>query len=94
LGAIGEGNAAFFRGGHIRLKVNIWATHGRNTTKVPGRLMLTVLASMAEFERRLIGIRTSEGRAPSPRAKSRPKAHPRHGASRASAARTISRLTT
>jgi DNA invertase Pin-like site-specific DNA recombinase len=29
---------------------------------MPGRLMLTVRASMAEFERRLIGIRTSEGR--------------------------------
>jgi hypothetical protein len=63
LGAIGEGNAAFFRGGHIRLKVNIWATHGPNTTKVHGRLMLTVLASMAEFETAAYRIRTSEGRA-------------------------------
>jgi DNA invertase Pin-like site-specific DNA recombinase len=39
-----------------------------NTTTAHGRLMLTVLAGLAEFERELIRARTSEGRA---RAKAR-----------------------
>jgi DNA invertase Pin-like site-specific DNA recombinase len=34
-----------------------------NTTTAHGRLMLTVLAGLAEFERELIRTRTSEGRA-------------------------------
>jgi DNA invertase Pin-like site-specific DNA recombinase len=34
-----------------------------NTTTAHGRLMLTVLAGLAEFERELIHTRTSEGRA-------------------------------
>src|SRR3984893_16237905 len=34
-----------------------------DTTTAHGRLMLTVLAGLAEFERELIRIRTSEGRA-------------------------------
>jgi hypothetical protein len=37
--------------------------HGLNTTTSHGRLMLTVLGGLAEFERDLIRARTSEGRA-------------------------------
>jgi DNA invertase Pin-like site-specific DNA recombinase len=42
----------------------LWA----DTTTLDGRLMLTVLGGLAEFERELIRARTSEGRA---RAKAR-----------------------
>jgi DNA invertase Pin-like site-specific DNA recombinase len=38
------------------------ATHGPNTTTPQGRLMLTVLGGLAEFERELIRVRTGEGR--------------------------------
>jgi DNA invertase Pin-like site-specific DNA recombinase len=58
LALIGEKKAAF------RSLGDAWA----NTTTAHGRLMLTVLAGLAEFERELIRARTSEGRA---RAKAR-----------------------
>jgi DNA invertase Pin-like site-specific DNA recombinase len=38
------------------------ATHGPKTTTPQGRLMLTVLGGLAEFERELIRVRTGEGR--------------------------------
>ena len=44
------------------------ADAGADTTTAHGRLMLTVLGGLAEFERELIRARTSEGRA---RAKAR-----------------------
>ena len=47
------GNGAGFRSLHDR-----WA----DTTTAHGRLMLTVLGGLAEFERELIRARTSEGR--------------------------------
>ena len=53
LGAIAEGGAAF------RSLGDPWA----DTTSAHGRLMLTVLAGLAEFERELIRVRTGEGRA-------------------------------
>jgi len=37
-------------------------THGRTTTTAHGRLMLTVLGGLAEFERELIRARTGECR--------------------------------
>jgi DNA invertase Pin-like site-specific DNA recombinase len=37
--------------------------HGADTTTPHGRLMLTVLGRLAEFERELILARTSDGRA-------------------------------
>jgi DNA invertase Pin-like site-specific DNA recombinase len=58
LAAITEKNAGF------RSLGDAWA----DTTTAHGRLMLTVLGGLAEFERELIRIRTGEGRA---RAKAR-----------------------
>ena len=58
LAIIAEKKAAF------RSLGDTWA----DTTTAHGRLMLTVLAGLAEFERELIRARTSEGRA---RAKAR-----------------------
>jgi DNA invertase Pin-like site-specific DNA recombinase len=52
------------RGGTFRSLADAWA----DTTTPHGRLMLTVLGGLAEFERDLIKTRTSEGRA---RAKAR-----------------------
>src|SRR3954447_9490408 len=52
LALIAEKKAAF------RSLGDTWA----NTTTAHGRLMLTVLAGLAEFERELIRARTSEGR--------------------------------
>jgi DNA invertase Pin-like site-specific DNA recombinase len=52
------------RGAGFRSLGNTWA----DTTTPHGRLMLTVLGGLAEFERELIRARTSEGRA---RAKAR-----------------------
>jgi DNA invertase Pin-like site-specific DNA recombinase len=53
LAAIAEKEAAF------RSLADTWA----DTTTPHGRLMVTVLAGLAEFERELIRARTSEGRA-------------------------------
>jgi DNA invertase Pin-like site-specific DNA recombinase len=53
LGAVAEKGAAF------RSLSDPWA----DTTTPHGRLMLTVLGGLAEFERELIRSRTSEGRA-------------------------------
>jgi DNA invertase Pin-like site-specific DNA recombinase len=47
-----------------------------DTTSAHGRLMLTVLGGLAEFERELIRTRTGEGRA---RAKARPSARREDG---------------
>ena len=47
------------RGAGFRSLADVWA----DTTTPHGRLMLTVLAGLAEFERELIKARTSEGRA-------------------------------
>jgi DNA invertase Pin-like site-specific DNA recombinase len=47
------------RGVHFRSLSDAWA----DTTTAHGRLMLTVLGGLAEFERSLIIARTSEGRA-------------------------------
>lgn len=47
------------RGAGLRSLADVWA----DTTTPHGRLMLTVLGGIAEFERELIRIRTSEGRA-------------------------------
>lgn len=47
------------RGAGFRSLADVWA----DTTTAHGRLMLTVLAGLAEFERSLIIARTSEGRA-------------------------------
>jgi DNA invertase Pin-like site-specific DNA recombinase len=58
LGTIAESGAGF------RSMSDTWA----DTTTAHGRLMLTVLGGLAEFERELIRIRTGEGRA---RAKAR-----------------------
>jgi len=58
LAAIGDQKAGF------RSLGDAWA----DTTTAHGRLMLTVLGGLAEFERELIRIRTGEGRA---RAKAR-----------------------
>jgi DNA invertase Pin-like site-specific DNA recombinase len=69
LAAITEKRAGF------RSLGDAWA----DTTTAHGRLMLTVLGGLAEFERELIRIRTGEGRArQGERTKSRPKAqaHP------------------
>ena len=52
------------RGAGFRSLMDTWA----DTTTAHGRLMLTVLGGLAEFERELIKSRTSEGRA---RAKAR-----------------------
>jgi DNA invertase Pin-like site-specific DNA recombinase len=52
LAAIADRKAGF------RSLGDIWA----NTTSAHGRLMLTVLAGLAEFERELIRARTGEGR--------------------------------
>src|SRR6476620_3310451 len=53
LAAIAERKAGF------RSLIDAWA----DTTTAHGRLMLTVLGGLAEFERELIRARTSEGRA-------------------------------
>lgn len=53
LGIIADKKAAF------RSLGDVWA----DTTTAHGRLMLTVLAGLAEFERELIRVRTGEGRA-------------------------------
>lgn len=58
LGVVADKGAAF------RSLGDVWA----DTTTAHGRLMLTVLAGLAEFERELIRSRTGEGRA---RAKAR-----------------------
>jgi DNA invertase Pin-like site-specific DNA recombinase len=58
LGTIGDKGAGF------RSLGDVWA----DTTTAHGRLMLTVLGGLAEFERELIRARTGEGRA---RAKAR-----------------------
>jgi DNA invertase Pin-like site-specific DNA recombinase len=47
------------KGAGFRSLADTWA----DTTTPHGRLMLTVLAGLAEFERELIRARTSEGRA-------------------------------
>jgi DNA invertase Pin-like site-specific DNA recombinase len=52
LAAVGERGAAF------RSLADTWA----DTTTPHGRLMVTVLGGLAEFERELISARTSEGR--------------------------------
>jgi DNA invertase Pin-like site-specific DNA recombinase len=52
LAAIGAANATF------RSLHDAWA----DTTRTHGRLILTVLGALAEFERHLIVARTSEGR--------------------------------
>ncbi len=52
LDAIGKAGAGF------RSLADVWA----DTTTPHGRLMLTVLGGLAEFERELIRARTSEGR--------------------------------
>ena len=52
LAAVGEAGAAF------KSLSDPWA----DTTTVHGKLMLTVLGGLAEFERHLILVRTSEGR--------------------------------
>lgn len=46
------------RGAHFRSLADQWA----DTTTPHGRLMLTVLGGLAEFERELIKARTTEGR--------------------------------
>src|SRR6266487_4383600 len=55
----GRGNVMIFKSLH-----DAWA----DTTSAHGRLMVTILAGLAEFERELILARTSDGRA---RAKAR-----------------------
>jgi DNA invertase Pin-like site-specific DNA recombinase len=62
LAALSERGAAF------RSLLDAWA----DTTTPHGRLMLTVLAGLAEFERELIRTRTGEGRA-------RPRQRRAHG---------------
>ena len=52
LDAVGKAGAGF------RSLADAWA----DTTTAHGRLMLTVLSGLAEFERELIKVRTSEGR--------------------------------
>ncbi|MBX3578377.1 MAG: recombinase family protein [Rhizobiaceae bacterium] len=47
------------RSAGFRSLADVWA----DTTSAHGRLMVTVLAGLAEFERELIRARTSEGRA-------------------------------
>jgi DNA invertase Pin-like site-specific DNA recombinase len=47
------------KGAGFRSLADVWA----DTTTAHGRLMLTVLGGLAEFERELIRSRTSEGRA-------------------------------
>jgi DNA invertase Pin-like site-specific DNA recombinase len=47
------------KGSGFRSLGDTWA----DTTTAPGRLMLTVLGGLAEFERELIRARTTEGRA-------------------------------
>lgn len=46
-------------GGHFKSMAEVWA----DTTTPAGKLMLTVLGGLAEFERSLIKERTTEGRA-------------------------------
>lgn len=46
------------KGASFRSLGDVWA----DTTTAHGRLMLTVLSGLAEFERELIRVRTSEGR--------------------------------
>jgi DNA invertase Pin-like site-specific DNA recombinase len=46
------------KGAAFKSLADIWA----DTTTAHGRLMLTVLAGLAEFERELIRVRTGEGR--------------------------------
>jgi DNA invertase Pin-like site-specific DNA recombinase len=53
LGTLAESGAGF------RSLGDMWA----DTTTAHGRLMLTVLGGLAEFERELIRVRTGEGRA-------------------------------
>jgi DNA invertase Pin-like site-specific DNA recombinase len=53
IAALGE------RGADLRSLADVWA----DTTTPHGRLMLTLLGGIAEFERELIRIRTAEGRA-------------------------------
>lgn len=45
-------------GAHFRSLADVWA----NTTTAEGKLMLTVIGGLAEFERELIRSRTTEGR--------------------------------
>ena len=51
--------ACFATRGDVRVLADTWA----DTTTPHGRLMLTVLGGLAEFERELIRARTGEGRA-------------------------------
>src|SRR4249919_2660605 len=46
------------RGAGFRSLADVWA----DTTTAHGKLMLTVLGGLAEFERTLIAVRTGEGR--------------------------------
>lgn len=51
------------RGATFRSLGDAWADTTADTTTAHGRLMLTVLGGLAEFERELIRMRTAEGRA-------------------------------
>jgi DNA invertase Pin-like site-specific DNA recombinase len=66
----------------FRSLADVWA----DTTTAQGRLMLTVLGGLAEFERELIRARTSEGRE---RAKARGQSLGRTSAARQSAVATV-----
>ena len=77
LAAITEKKAGF------RSHGDTWA----DTTTAHGRLMLTVLGGLAEFERELLRIRTGEGRARAKANGSKAQAHPAPAAGSDSPAR-------